>query len=67
MDTIVTIIIEYGLFDKLPSGIFIPKNDDIIVGTDITIVNPARNFIAMFKLFDTTVAYVFDIDDNISL
>ena len=31
--------------DKEPNGTFIPKNDDIIVGIDKTIVAPARNFI----------------------
>ena len=41
---------------KLPNGTFIPINDDIIVGIDNTIVAPARNFITLFKLFDTTVA-----------
>ena len=54
IDMIVTVIIEYGSLDKLPSGMFIPKKDDIIVGTDMTIVNPAKNFIAMFKLFEMT-------------
>ena len=67
IDTTVTVIIELVSVDKLPRGIFIPKNDDIIVGTDITIVNPAKNFIAMFKLFEVMVAQVLEIDDKTSL
>ena len=35
----------------LPKSMFIPKNEDIIVGIDKTIVAAAKNFIAMFKLF----------------
>ena len=52
---------------KLPNGTFIPINDEIIVGIDKTIVAPARNFITLFKLFDTTVAYVSVMEDKMSL
>lgn len=52
---------------KFPNGTFIPMNEDIIVGMDNTIVAPAKNFMTLFKLFDTTVAYVSVIDDKISL
>ena len=34
------------------NGIFIPKNDDIIVGIDNIIVIPAKNFIILFILLD---------------
>ena len=52
---------------KFPNGTFIPINDDIIVGIDNTMVAPAKNFITLFRLFDTTVAYVSVIDDKMSL
>lgn len=52
---------------KFPNGTFIPINDDIIVGIDNTIVAPAKNFMTLLRLFDTTVAYVSVIDDKISL
>ena len=64
------IVIISGAFisvDIFPNGTFIPKNDDIIVGIDNTIVTPARNFITLFRLLDTMVAYVSAIDDKISL
>ena len=51
----------------LPNFTFIPMNDDIIVGIDKTIVAPAKNFMTLFRLFDTTVAYVSVIEDKISL
>ena len=50
-----------------PNGTFIPKNDAIIVGIENTIVIPAKNFIAIFKLFETIVAYVSVTLDKISL
>ena len=50
-----------------PNGIFIPKNDEIIVGIDKTIVIPAKNFIASFRLLDAIVSYVLVIDFKILL
>ena len=39
-----------------PRETFIPKNEDIMVGTDKTIVAAAKNFIAIFRLFEIIVA-----------
>ena len=39
-----------------PKGTFIPRNEDIIVGIDRTMVAPARNFIILFRLLETMVA-----------
>ena len=39
-----------------PSGTFIPKNEEIMVGMDNTIVAAAKNFMAIFKLFEMIVA-----------
>ena len=51
-------IAESGSVPKLPNGTFIPRNEDIIVGTDITIVTPARNFMTSFRLLEIIDAYV---------
>ena len=58
---------DAGLSPNSPSGTFIPKKDAIIVGTEKTIVIPARNFIITFKLFDIIELYVSIVDDKISL
>ena len=41
-----------------PNGMFIPKNEEIIVGILITIVAAAKNFIAVFILLDTIVSRI---------
>mgnify|MGYP003306480563 CR=1 FL=1 len=50
---IITIGKAFSIVVIFPKSIFIPKNDEIIVGIDNTIVAAAKNFIAIFKLFDT--------------
>ena len=49
---------EYGLWENFPKLTFIPIKEAIMVGIDITIVIPAKNFIIPFKLFEITVATV---------
>ena len=44
-----------------------PRKDAIIVGTENTIVIPARNFMITFKLLDIIELYVSIVDDKISL
>lgn len=46
---------DSGFVSKSPNGTFIPIKLATIVGIDITIVNPAKNFIILFKLFDIIV------------
>ena len=42
---------DKGLLANSPKGTFIPKKELIIVGTLITIVAPAKNFIISFRLW----------------
>lgn len=52
-----TIITKALLISPIgPRETFIPKKEEIIVGTDKTMVAAAKNFIAMFKLFEIIVA-----------
>ena len=46
---------DKGLSLNIPKGTFIPMKLATIVGIDITIVKPARNFIILFKLFEIIV------------
>jgi hypothetical protein len=46
---------DKGLVSKLPKGTFIPIKLATMVGIEITIVKPARNFIIVFKLLEMIV------------
>ena len=46
---------DKGLSLNIPRGTFIPIKLATMVGIDITIVRPARNFIILFRLFDIIV------------
>ena len=65
-EPILMINTDWGEVDKNPSGTFIPKKEYIMVGMDNTIVAPAKNFITIFKLLETIVAYVSVIEDKMS-
>ena len=39
-----------------PNQTFIPRNDEMMVGIDKTIVMPARNFMMLLRLLETTLA-----------
>ena len=48
----IMIIKEYGSVPKLPNETFMPKNEAIMVGIEITNVIEVKNFIISFKLFE---------------
>ena len=58
---------EPSLVPIVPNGIFIPKNENIIVGIEMTIVILVKNFMTLFKLLEITVAKASVILPKISL
>ena len=40
----------FGSLPRWTKGTFIPRKDEIMVGTEITIVMPARNFMILLRL-----------------
>ena len=51
----IMIIKEYGSVPKLPRETFMPKNEAIIVGIEITNVIEVKNFMMSFKLLEIIV------------
>lgn len=57
---------EKGFVPKEPSDKFIPKNEEIIVGIEITKVIDVKNFIISFKLLEIIELYVSIVFSKIS-